>query len=558
MNCSNCGNAIRDDAKFCPHCGAVSGPSGSFTAPSGYTGPEAPVSGGKKGKKIGLLVGGGVALAAVAAAVVIVVSGLLASPKGKVEKAFQKSAAAYAQASERIGMPDLDELTQQQSYSQSFALELNSVNSMLVGYDLSSLKGLGLRLDTDLDGPDRKMGAELAAYWGSDDIFNFHMLADGDELYFSIPQITGDVFYGLNTKTMGADLAAMSGDDSVKDLSFSLFDLMELTISAEQTEEMEKAMKAANKALMDSAKVERVGSETISLRGGSTKASVYHMTISEDALRDYVDAVADAMSTVDYVELYEEMLKAMGMSKSDIDYILSDLEGLDFYGELADLVKQFIKILGDMELDIYLSDGYVSAVMWEDRIMGSKVEMALYLGGGKEYVDDIRLELKADGQKIVLESSGDHGAKSGVFTDETTIRGPFPTITSEMRYEPNGGGDNFSWELGIDSMGSLDMEGQLATTKDSMDLHLDEMSLKIMGMEVFDLQMDYYLGPCKGVDTDLGPTKLITKMSLAELEEAGYEMENNIETWTNDLMILCMQRLPEDLLWDLMYGGYYY
>ena len=221
-------------------------------------------------------------------------------------------------------------------------------------------------------------------------------------------------------------------------------------------------------------------------------------------------------------------------------------------------MQQLVKIVGDLELDVYLSNGYVSAVMWEDKIVGSKVEAALYLGGGKEYVDDISLELKGEGQKIVLESSGDHGAKGGVFTDETTIRGPFPTISSDYRYDPKGGKDNFSWEIEIQGLGSLDMEGDLNASKDSLELHLDDISVKAMGMEVVSFQMDYAIGPCKGVDPAPKSARMITEMSEAQLMEVGYEIEANAERWAEEMEAMFMNRLPQELFWDLMYGGYYY
>ncbi|MCI9567089.1 MAG: zinc ribbon domain-containing protein [Lawsonibacter sp.] len=557
MKCSKCGNEIQAGAKFCPHCGGVNGaaaPGGS----GGYAGPEAPAPGSKPKKRLGLLIGGGAALIAVVAALVVVFSGMLASPKGKVEKAFQKSFAAFAQAGEKMEMPDLEKLVQDQKYSQSLALGLNSINSMLVGYDMSALEGLGLRMDVDMDCPDRKMGAEMTAYWAADDLLSFQMLADGSELYFSIPQFMGGELYGLDTKTMGDDLADMTGDESVRGLSFDLFELI-AAVSPADPKELEAAVKKANKALMASAEVERTGSETLSVNGKDTKTSVFHMTIPEDALADYVDEMAEALSAaMDYDKMYRDAMKSMGMSKSDIDYIMSEMGDMDVYGALGDAMQQLVKIVGDLELDVYLSNGYVSAVMWEDKIVGSKVEAALYLGGGKEYVDDISLELKGEGQKIVLESSDDHGAKGGVFTDETTIRGPFPTISSDYRYDPKGGKDNFSWEIEIQGLGSLDMEGDLNASKDSLELHLDDISVKAMGMEVVSFQMDYAIGPCKGVDPAPKSARMITEMSEAQLMEVGYEIEANAERWAEEMEAMFMNRLPQELFWDLMYGGYYY
>lgn len=558
MKCSKCGNEIQAGAKFCPHCGGMNGGAAAPGGSGGYAGPEAPVPGGKPKKRLGLLIGGGAALIAIVAALVVVFSGMLASPKGKVEKAFQKSFAAFAQAGEKMEMPDLEKLVQDQKYSQSLALGLNSINSMLVGYDMSALEGLGLRMDVDMDCPDRKMGAEMTAYWAADDLLSFQMLADGSELYFSIPQFMGGELYGLDTKTMGDDLADMTGDESVRGLSFDLFELI-AAVSPADPKELEAAVKKANKALMASAEVERTGSETLSVNGKDTKTSVFHMTIPEDALADYVDEMAKALSAaMDYDKMYRDAMKSMGMSKSDIDYIMSEMGDMDVYGALGDAMQQMVKIVGDLELDVYLSNGYVSAVMWEDKIVGSKVEAALYLGGGKEYVDDISLELKGEGQKIVLESSGDHGAKGGVFTDETTIRGPFPTISSDYRYDPKGGKDNFSWEIEIQGLGSLDMEGNLNASKDSLELHLDDISVKAMGMEVVSFQMDYAIGPCKGVDPAPKSARMITEMSEAQLMEVGYEIEANTERWAEEMEAMFMNRLPQELFWDLMYGGYYY
>lgn len=570
MICLKCGNTLRDDAKFCPYCGAVRGAAPSETGPvtgdpgktadlsaasAGHTGPEAPVP--NKKKRIGLLVGGGAALVAVIAAAVVLVGGLFASPKATVEKAFQKTAAAYSEAWDRMGIPDLDRLSEERSVSQRLSLELDSINPMLTGdYDLSSLKGLGLRMSTDLDGQARQMDMELAAYWGADDILSFQFLAEGEEMYLSIPQFTGDTFYGVNTRTLGADLAKLSGDPSVKDLSFDLFELIDLAAPVGQAEETEKAMKEANKALLDAMTVEKTGSETISVNGTETKTTVYRATIPEDALKDYVDAWTDAMSAVDYAELYEELLKAMGMPREMIDEIMYEMGDLDIYGELGDLLKQAVKVLGDVELDIYLSDGYVSAIQWEDMVLGSRVKMALYLGGGEEYVDDLRLELKAEGETIVIASSGDHGGRSGTFTDETTIRGPFPTISSDFSYEPGGSGDNLSWDLGIAGAGSLDMEGQLTTTEQSISLALDDVSVKVMGIEVCSLMLDYDMGPCEGMRILPRDTAILTQMSQSELLALGDMIDRNAGAWEDDMMEMLSAKLPADLFRALYYGYY--
>ena len=102
------------------------------------------------------------------------------------------------------------------------------------------------------------------------------------------------------------------------------------------------------------------------------------------------------------------------------------------------------------------------------------------------------------------------------------------------------------------------MEGNLNASKDSLELHLDDISVKAMGMEVVSFQMDYAIGPCKGVDPAPKSARMITEMSEAQLMEVGYEIEANAERWAEEMEAMFMNRLPQELFWDLMYGGYYY
>lgn len=69
MTCKNCGNEMRDDARFCPHCGTLNGPdqSAGQAAVPAWEGPE---DGGKK-KKTGLIIAAVAAVAAVAANLLI-------------------------------------------------------------------------------------------------------------------------------------------------------------------------------------------------------------------------------------------------------------------------------------------------------------------------------------------------------------------------------------------------------------------------------------------------------------------------------------------------------
>ena len=544
MICRYCGNEMKDDAKFCPHCGAVNGASSLPVYPS----PEAPVGGGKKKK--GLFIGLGVALVAVVAGVAVGVSGLFSSPKGQLEKAMARSAAAYVQAEKSIGLPDLDKLTRERSISQRFSMELTGITDQFTNYSLSSLEGLGFRMNTGLDGKERKLGFELAAFWDDEDILSLQLAADDAEVYFSSPQLTEGEFYGVNTETLGADLERM-GETDAGDISFNLFDLVDLVAPEGRTEALEQSMREANRALWEAARVDKEGKESVTVNGKSINAQVYRLVLPQRALENYVDAMADVLSSVDYMELYLEMLQAAGLPQDVIADVMDELEYLDPYGDLAETLKYGLSVLGDVRLRVYVSGGYVSAVRYDERIQGSSVKADLYLGGGDEYVDDLSLEVTVDGVKVTLKSTGDHGCKGGTFTDKTTLQSGLLRITSDCRYDPKGSGNNLSWSLEASGYGSLDMEGRLEAGRDSMELHLEEISCKLMGMELFSLSMDYYAGPYDGQGTAVASPKLITQLNGMEQMALVMKVSANAQLWLEQTQALFLQRLPAELLGGL-------
>lgn len=547
MTCRYCGNEIKEDAKFCPFCGAANK---EFQA---EIAPEAPE---ESKPRIGLLIGIAVAVIVVVALVLALFGGLFSNPKGQVEKAAAKTAAAYAQAEKAMGLPDLSYMSREQSYSQRFALTLNSINSAAAGYDLDALSGLGLGLDANLDGKGRQLDFSLSLFWGEEDLLKLLAAADDAEFYFNSPQLTGEALYGVNTETLGADLAARGAED-VGNVSFNLFDLIDSALEQMDPEQMEQSLREANRALWEDAQVKKLGARTLTVNGASAKTKAYQVTIPEGALNQYVDHLESILSAMNYFSLYEEMLQMIGMPQEEIDSFMGQLQELDVYGQLADSLRELIAQTGDLELEVCLSGGYVSAVLYEGEISRSDVELGLYLGGGQEYVDDLSLELTVDSIKTTIKSTGDHGGKSGQFTDKTTIKsdafGVFvPSITSEFLYEPVKTADNLSWELSIPGAGSLDMAGTLSAGADSISLKLDDMAVKVVGMEVCSLGLEYYAGPFAGAAPD-GDVQIITQMDEDQLMQMVLDTQERALAWSEEMEELFLSRLPAELYYSMMY-----
>lgn len=563
MICRNCGNEIRDDVRFCPHCGALNSPDQSSALPQGaasYSAPawEGPEGGGGK-KKIGLVIGIAVAAVVAIALLAIVLRGLFSNPKKQVEAAFAKSAAAYLAAEEKLGMPDVAQWQQDQEITQTMGLQLEGINSDLVGMDLSALSGLRLGLFTSYNGAARWMSANLNAGWGEDELLELSMKADDAGLYFNSPQLTGNTHYGMNTETMGADLAAR-GVTEMEDVSFNMFDLVDMILERMDQEKLESDMKKAGRSLWDQAKVKKTGAKTLNIHGALIKTTAYQVVIPEEALNQYVDDMETALSALNYHDLYEEMFRTMGMPLDEVEDFLDALEDMDVYGELTDGLRDVIDALGDVELEVCLSDGYVSGVLYENEIGGQKVDAALHLGGGEEYVDDLFLEIKVDEMKFRIDSTGDHSLRSGLFTDTTTIqlndtRSYLVKVTSDMTLDPSKKNDNFQWKLGASSSGLslcvLDMAGDVTWSHDYLSLNPIKISVRAVGMEVCTLSLSYHVESHADRGTVEDP-RLITQMDENELKEMVLDTQKRTLQWASDMEKLFMSRLPQELLWSLM------
>ena len=157
----------------------------------------------------------------------------------------------------------------------------------------------------------------------------------------------------------------------------------------------------------------------------------------------------------------------------------------------------------------------------------------------REYVDGLSLELVLDRVKITLESSGDHGAKNGAFTDETTLRyregASDVRLGSEARYELSGGG--LTWELDVNGMVRLELEGQVSSSKDSLELRDGIVTLRAAGVKVLDLALEYAVGPCGGMRVSAASPFMVSDMDWEDFQDVLTDLENNAQEWVRDLLL---------------------
>ena len=531
MFCGNCGKKVEDGARSCPCCGASLAaeqeggptPAQDVILNALDAGAEAPAAGesaaplpaqepvmetGNSRRSLGLLAGLGGAAALLIVLAAVLLGGMLSGPKGTLGKAVAKSIKACQAVSDAIGMPDLKKLRESQKVRTDLSVQFKSFGGDLV-YDtpeLAMLEGFGFSASAGVDLPERKMDLSAAANYGSAGLLTLWAQADDDVLSVGCPELLDDRAYGLNTTTLGRDLGQLGADleEGMENMSFNLFDIMEALSRPVEAD------KAAVKELTDAIEVEKTGKASVDVNGYTVDCTGYHAAIPQNAMRDYLDALEDAREDQAFKETF-------------------------------DALEQAIQAIGDLELDVYVSGGYVMAVVWEDTIEGSQVELTANFGGGTNYADDVSLDLWVDDVRLRYASTGNHGTADGAYTDSSSFRMQRMamdysyTVKSEMEYHPSKASDNFVWTVKGDGF-SVEMEGQLTTTKDSLFMDLDKLSVSAMGSEMVRLGTSYSVKPYTAPSYAAGSPTMLSSMDEDDFEALVSDVTANAQRWALGLM----------------------
>ena len=562
MFCMNCGKNLDNDAKFCPYCGAV------ITAGAPRPGPApepASVSYGNTGtpdfdqepqrpkgqglKKILACAAAVVLVAALAAGLYF--SGAFSGDKGKLGRAVAKSISAYTGAARDAGLPDLRELIEGQKLSQSGEVVLEDIDlgwyGYFLDYSVSALEGTGVRFSTNYDLPGEKLSASVTPFYGSADLLTAELVMDGSKIYVNSPQLLGNTYYGLDTATLGKDLQGLgAGEDQVGNISFNIFQLMkDIQKIAEMDDESRKAIEDASKELLDAIEVEKGETETVKVNGGSVECDAYTVMIPRSAMKDYLREVRRTVSdSVDYTKDLIELFSSLGLPDEAVKEIKRGLSNADTKQSVKTMfngLEDVVDVLGDVELQVYVGNGYVMAVTYSNRIEGARVKAELYLGGGKNYVDDLSLTVSGGDSyskvEIALTSHGDHSAKGGAFKDETVLEitqyGYTTEFSSEMSYAAKKDRNNFSWRIDFED-GRIDMEGQMTTGKNSMELHLTEVEFRADDVSVT-FRVDYSIGAYQSIPSVKSPVMLST-LTEKKLQDIADDVRDNVTDWVRDLL----------------------
>lgn len=541
----------------------------AYTPPT-YTGEEVvvPAKPVKKGKKAKKGKKGLVALGIIAAVLaVIIAAGLvvLNIPSVKVPLALSRSINAYAGIAEDIGIANvLASISEDKACDASLALTYKGVNEMFLmavpeEVDLTQLEGLGVRFTESFSLSDRRFSGTLAAIYKGEDLVTANIGIDDETLWLSLPQLLGDK-YGLDTTKLGQFILERDPyrDESVASFGFNVFDLAELMLKMEPSEDLKKDFADATKDLYKAMEIEADGSDEIKVNGKRVTCSVYNVTIDQGDLEDYLDAIEkplDKYLEKQVLDVVIDMMESIGVPED----IIAEAREEGFEGGVSDMIdslKDALDYIGDLEFVLYIKGGYVMAAVYELEIDGESMTLTLNMGGKDKYVNDFSMTVEMEDYfTFELKSSGNRSGKE--ITDKTTLEleadGENLRLTSEMRYKPKEDSDNFTYEVSLDgsvmemvmdeagmgmdmAMGfGLEAEGQLTVEDASFRLALDELTVKGMGMDIVTLGLEYSIGAYTGAQS-AGNVKYINELTEDDLNAMAAELEANAMTFVEELM----------------------
>lgn len=528
MFCKKCGRSLTENDKFCLDCGT---PVDQMQEEVVFTTAEAPAPAPVKRSKAKLLIPIVAVVVLVGIVAAVLLSGAFGSDASRLFEAIANSVNAWNETS-RTDPETVAWLAEaQEEYSGEMTVWLEDFP------DLVQLEGFGIRADFDYSQSQRYFGMNLAPTFGYADLIHAQVVLKDNELYFGSQELTKDTYYMIHTDLLGQEMNALgAGVPELDSMGFNLFDMaqtMQEDVLADQAA-IENLMEVF-KTLKEQVTIEKTATGEIDVNGNALKADTYHVVIPQTAVSAILDAVEPIYMAQNSTEGMLEAYAAMGMDDETLEMLAEELEEMAaMQQETFDEARKAIEAMGDLEMDLYVSKKLVVQVAFTITVEEYTIDTTIDLGGGENYVDDLSVTMMdQNGEGVTLVSQGDHGGKSGTFTDKTTIIAEGESIGWELRYTPEAESDNLYWKINVADEVSIEMKGQLTLNDKEFFLRLDELKLAEGDYTLGTFGIEYRFGPYAPTEVDTSNYKVLAEMTDADMTAASTGLMMNAMEWVS-------------------------
>ena len=516
MFCTNCGQNVPDSARFCTSCGAqLVFDSGSspfdLSDDNGYgqnyVQPKPP----KNTLRLLLTIAGGAVL------LFLCISRLFMTPKNTVGLAAKKAVKAYTDAAQSLSNFDAQKLLSSHAFSQEITIRgIDDLTDGEYSFD-------GFRLRSDVNIPKRYIGLTGSVLDQRSSMFTVRAAVDDNVAAANVPELLDNDFWAVNTETLGADLTSsifgLNASDFA-DVSFNLFDLLNETTSSKEFGD------ASGKALWKAVTAEKLGKQELRFGGESYSCASYRVLIPQSALEAYVNDYFDYLESTTSDNL-QDALADCGFPVEPTSSFARGFSAGYAIGAAAspfdsarENILNALDTLGDIELTAYVSGGYLCGVDWSPSDDEYSSDMLLSIRtGGKNHTDYFSLSFENYGSGIFLESSGNHSAKGGTFTDSTYMEADGTLVFEwECSYAPKRSGNNFSASLHVPAAYPevlLSLDGRIESDSKTLNIDMEDIFIDVDGSSG-NLSFAYVLSSFDK-SFDIGSPVMILELDQSEL-----------------------------------------
>lgn len=419
---------------------------------------------------------------------------------------------------------------------------------------VKELEGFGLALNVESNGEAEKLGLGITPLYDGKALVSPALFLSGSELCLNIPELTGDNSYKFDLKNLGEFLCNEGlAAYELRTLGFNPFEVIRLM---QQSGAVDANAMEAYKALC-AEHLEEIGVEgpvrgELSVNKNALACQIYTIVIPQTVVEEQLSALCEMALARNQSIDYKELFLALGLSEQIAEMLLDEMAyEMPAPEEYSQAAQQLAQMLGEVKVDVAVSDGYIVGLATDFEVEGEKLSLRVELGGGRNYTEDVTVRLLDDyGTEIalVINSQRDGSDYESVAKLNMALEGEeitLGTLTS--------GRDGDDWGLSVNVNDGYDeyhfeLKGELDDDNGELRFEDGVLTFDVDGYNVARGSLELRVSPYEDtLSIDTASATELSVMSLEEIENELMGLAFNAESW-----LMNLEEILGDKLYQLM------